>query len=220
MKQDEHERAMRIVRYLKRAYPVPRSELKYGTPFQFLAAVVLSAQCTDKLVNSVTEKVFKNYATPADFARLDPARLAKEIARISFFRTKAKHIVNAAKILEKDFRGVLPRTAAELQKLPGVGYKTAHVILGELFDVWEGIPTDTHVKRFARKFALTKQRDLKKISHDLERLIPQRDWKYVNNGLVLYGRYVCPARRHECSAHPLTRMWPPAARRWPQTGDR
>jgi endonuclease-3 len=110
----------------------------------------------------------------------------------------------------------VPRTEKGLVALPGVGYKTAHVILGDLYDIWEGIATDTHVKRFAKRFDLTDQSDLTKISKDLEALIPKKDWKYVNNGLVLYGRYVCPARPHDCAFHPLTKLWPPAALRWPK----
>ena len=110
----------------------------------------------------------------------------------------------------------MPRTESELTALPGIGYKTAHVILGELFNIWEGIATDTHVKRFAKKFDLTNNNDLKKISKDLEALIPKRDWKFVNNGLIRYGRYICPARQHDCANHPLTKLWPPAALRWPK----
>ena len=110
----------------------------------------------------------------------------------------------------------MPRTEKELVALPGVGYKTAHVILGELYSTWEGIATDTHVKRFAKRFDLTSNDDLTKISKDLEMLIPKKDWKYVNNGLVLYGRYVCPARPHDCASHPLTKLWPLAAFRWPK----
>ncbi|HEY4473760.1 MAG TPA: endonuclease III, partial [Candidatus Paceibacterota bacterium] len=98
----------------------------------------------------------------------------------------------------------------------GVGYKTAHVIAGELFNQWEGIPTDTHVRRFALRFDLVDSKELTKISKELETLIPKADWKYVNNGLVLYGRYVCPAKKHDCKAHPLTRFWPQAAIRWPK----
>jgi len=169
------------------------------------------------LVNSVTRDLFLHYRTPKDFAEADPVEFTKQISRVSFFRTKARHIQSAAKILQKEFHGRIPRSADELQKLPGIGYKTAHVVLGELFDEWGGIPTDTHVKRFARKFDLTNHTDLKKISHDLERLVPKKDWKYVNNGLVLYGRYVCKAQKHECGEHPLTRLWPPAGRRWPKT---
>lgn len=209
-------RAKKIVAYLKRAYPVPKSELIYKTPFQFLVAVVLSAQCTDKVVNKVTATLFKKYKKPSCFANAEPRVFEKEISSIPFFRNKAKHIIEAAKIVSNNFGGRVPRTAEELQTLPGVGYKTAHVILGELFNTWQGIPTDTHVKRFAKRFDLTNHGDLKKISHDLESLVPKKDWKYVNNGLVLYGRYVCPARPHECADHPLTKLWPEAAKRWPR----
>lgn len=209
-------RAVRIVAYLKKTYPRPKSELLYKTQFQFLVAVVLSAQCTDKKVNALTRTLFKKYKMAADFAQADSAALAKEISNITYFNAKAKHIVAAAKLVQEKFGGKVPKTEAELISLPGVGYKTAHVILGELYDTWEGIPTDTHVKRFAYRFDLSKQTDLTKISKDLESLVPKKDWKYVNNGLVLYGRYVCPARKHDCAAHPLTKLWPPAANRWPK----
>jgi len=209
-------RARKIVAYLKRAYPKPKSELKYKTPFQFLVAVVMSAQCTDKVVNRVTETLFKKYKTALDFARARPKEFEKEISSVTFFRNKTKSIIAAAKDVENKFGGKVPRNAHDLQSLHGVGYKTTHVILGELYDVWEGIPTDTHVKRFARRFDLTSHTDLGKISKDLEALVPKKDWKYVNNGLVLYGRYVCPARPHDCARHPLTRLWPLAATRWPK----
>ncbi|HYD93303.1 MAG TPA: endonuclease III [Candidatus Paceibacterota bacterium] len=209
-------RARKIVAYLKKAYPNPKTELVYMTPFQLVASVMLSAQCTDKTVNRVTEPLWKKYKTPKDFAKLSPAAFDKEIASISFHRNKAKAVIAAAKLLEKEFGGKVPKTEKELVRLPGVAYKTAHVILGELYDSWEGIPTDTHVRRFALRFDLTDHTELTKISKDLEALIPKKDWRYVNNGLVLYGRYVCPARPHECLAHPLTKLWPQAAKRWPK----
>lgn len=214
MKSEPQRRAGKIVSYLKKAYPKPKSELTYKTPFQFIVAVILSAQCTDKAVNRLTERLFKKYKTADDFARAKPAIFEKEVSSVPFFRNKARHIIAAAKKVRADFEGNIPRDAQKLQMLPGVGYKTAHVVLGELFDVWEGIPTDTHVKRFAYRFQLTRHRDLKKISKDLEALIPKKDWKFVNNGLILYGRYVCPARKHDCSGHPLTKLWPTAATRW------
>lgn len=207
---------MRILRYLKATYHTPKTELHYKTPFQLVVAVMLSAQCTDKLVNIVTADLFTKYRTPKDFAKADPAQFTKEIARVSFYRNKAKHIMCSAHILEVEHGGKVPNDAKELEKLPGIGYKTAHVILGELYDIWEGIPTDTHVKRFARKFDLTNHSDLQKISHDLEKLVPKKDWKYVNNGFVLYGRYVCKAHKHDCADHPLTKLWPPAGSRWPR----
>jgi len=210
-------RARKIVAYLKRAYPELKTELNYSTPFQLVVAVMMSAQCTDKVVNRVTEKLFKKYKTPLDFARANPKTLEREISSVTFFRNKAKAIRAAAKIVADDFGSRVPRTVPELVTLPGVAYKTANVVLGELYEIWEGIPTDTHVKRFAKRFDLTDNEDLTKISKDLESLVPKKDWKYVNNGLVLYGRYLCPARPHDCAEHPLTKLWPEAGNRWPKT---
>jgi len=210
------ERARKIVAYLKKTYPEPESELVYTKPFQFVVAVILSAQCTDKKVNELTAKLFRKYRTAFDFAQAKPERFAKEISSIPFFRNKAKAIIGAAKEIQTRHGGAVPRSEAELVELPGVGYKTAHVILGELYNIWEGIATDTHVKRFAKRFDLTDNSDLKKISKDLEALIPKSDWKYVNNGLIRYGRYICPARPHDCANHPLTKLWPPAVHRWPK----
>jgi endonuclease-3 len=210
-------RAAALVRYLKKTYPQPKSELVYKTNIQFLVAVMLSAQCTDKAVNAATASLFKKYKTVADFAQADPDTFASEIATLSFFRTKTKHIIAAAQKLKTEHGAKVPRTIDELVQLPGVAYKTANVVLGELFDIWEGIATDTHVRRFAKRFDLTDQNDLTKISKDLEVLIPKKDWKYANNGLVLYGRYVCPARKHDCTEHPLTKLWPEANNRWPKS---
>ncbi len=209
-------RAKKIVAYLKKTYPEPRTELHYQTPFQCVAAVILSAQCTDKKVNECTSQLFKKYKTTNDFANANPTTFAKEISSIPFFRNKAKAIIGSAKIMQTRHGGAVPRTESELIALPGVGYKTAHIVLGELFDIWEGIATDTHVKRLAKKFDLTDNNDPTKISKDLEMLIPKKDWKFVNNGLVLYGRYICPARPHDCASHPLTKLWPEAAIRWPK----
>ncbi|MBI2409787.1 endonuclease III [Candidatus Kaiserbacteria bacterium] len=209
-------RAGKIVAYLKKAYPKPKSELVHHTPFQFVVAVILSAQCTDKAVNRLTATLFKKYKTAPDFTRAKPAVFTKEISSIPFFRNKAKSIIAAAKQIEARYAGGIPRSETELVELPGIGYKTAHVVLGELFDIWEGIATDTHVRRFAYRFDLSDSRNPDKISKDLEALVPKKNWKYVNNGLVLYGRYVCSARPHDCAVHPLTKLWPPAAKRWPR----
>lgn len=209
-------RARSIVRYLKKTYPVPKTELAYRTPFQLVASVMLSAQCTDKNVNRVTSTLWKKYKTVPDFANANLATFQKEISSIPFYRNKAKAIIGSAKMIQREFKGKIPRTAGELITLPGIAYKTAHVVLGELYDIWEGIPTDTHVRRFALRFALTDKTELTKISKDLEALIPKDDWKYVNNGLVLYGRYVCKANPHDCNKHPLTNIWPKAATIWPK----
>jgi len=213
---ERKDRARKIVAFLKKHYPEPKSELTYKTPFQFVVAVMLSAQCTDKVVNRVTDTLFTKYKTPTDFAKADLATLSKEISSVTFFQNKAKAVINAAKKIVEDFDGNVPRNPEDLQKLPGVGYKTAHVIMGELFDEWPGIPTDTHVRRFALRFDLVKSKDLNKISKELEALIPKKDWRYVNNGLVLYGRYICKANKHDCSEHALTAIWPPSRNIWPK----
>ncbi len=209
-------RAQKMVRYLKKTYPTPSSELLYEKPFQFLVSVILSAQCTDKAVNKLTHTLFKKYKKSDDFAKLSLVTFAKEISSIPLFNNKAKAIIGSAKIITNEYNGKVPNTEKELTTLPGVGYKTAHVMLGEIYGIWSGIATDTHVKRFARKLDLTDNTDLMKISKDLEELIPKKDWKYVNNGLVLYGRYVCSARPHDCVDHTLTKLWLPSALRWPK----
>lgn len=205
-----------MVAYLKKTYPEPKSELVSGTQIQFVVAVMLSAQCTDKVVNRVTATLFQKYKTPQDFASAEPATFEREISSITFYRNKAKHIIGTGKSIVANFAGEVPRDEKGLTSLPGIGYKTAHVIMGELFDAYEGIPTDTHVRRFALRFDLTNNTELTRISKELEALVPKKDWKYVNNGLVLYGRYVCKANKHDCTLHPLTKLWPEAATKWPK----
>ena len=209
-------RARKIVGYLKKEYPIPKTELSYETPFQLVASVILSAQATDKAVNRLTETLWKKYRTVDEFADADLATFTREISSITFYQNKAKHIIGAANYIREHYGGEVPKTERELVKLPGVAYKTAHVVLGELYSIWEGIPTDTHVRRFALRFDLVDSTDLTKISKELEALVPKADWRYVNNGLVLYGRYVCPALPHACEEHPLTKLWPPAASVWPK----
>ncbi len=213
---ERRDRAAKIVAYLKKTYPAPKTELTYATPFELVASVILSAQCTDKKVNAVTPALFARYPSVQAFANAEPSELMELISSITYFQSKARYLIGSAKVLLEEFGGEVPRTEKELTRLPGVAYKTAHVVLGELYDEWEGIPTDTHVRRFAIRFDLTDRTELTKISKDLEALVPKKDWKYVNNGLVLYGRYVCNALPHECGEHPLTKLWPEAAYRWPK----
>ena len=214
--EERKKRARKIVAFLKKVYPEPKTELNYKTPFQLVVAVMLSAQTTDKQVNKVAETLFKKYKTPADFAKADLKTLTKEISSVSFFRNKAKAVIGAAKVIERDFKGKVPKTVPELVTLPGVAYKTANVVLGELYEIWDGIPTDTHVKRFAKRLDLVDSTDLTKISKELEALVAKNDWKYVNNGLVLYGRYVCKAKKHDCSIHGLTAIYPESRSIWPK----
>ena len=214
--EERRERAGKIVAYLKNAYPIPKTELTYTTPFELLASVILSAQCTDKKVNAVTPALFARYDSLEKFAQAEPSELMEMISSITYFQSKARYLIGSATMLLKEFGGTVPETEKELIRLPGVAYKTAHVVLGELYGVYEGIPADTHVRRFAIRFDLTDHTELTRISKDLEALVPKKDWKYVNNGLVLYGRYVCNAIPHDCSEHPLTKLWPPAGLRWPK----
>jgi endonuclease-3 len=213
---ERKKRASKIVAYLKKAYPKPATELHYRYPFQLVVAVMLSAQTTDKQVNKVTATLFKRYKIVRDFAKADPRTFAQEISSVSFYRNKAKAIIATAKKIEAEFNGKVPKTVEELTSLPGIAYKTANVVLGELYGIWEGIATDTHVKRFAHRFDLVDSTDLTKISKELEALVPKKDWKYVNNGLVLYGRYICKAHPHDCDAHALTKLYPKAAKKWPK----
>jgi endonuclease III len=214
--EERKERMRKILSYLKKTYPEPKTELHYDTPMQLVAAVMLSAQCTDKKVNMVAETLWKKYKSVSDFADADFETFASETSSITFYRNKAKAIIATANMIRNEFGGEIPKTAEELIRLPGIAYKTAHVVLGELYGIYEGIPTDTHVRRFALRFDLTSRTELTKISKDLEVLVPKPDWKYVNNGFVLYGRYVCNAFPHDCTPHPLTKIWPPANHRWPK----
>ena len=214
--EERKKRAKKIVAFLKKTYPNPKTELTYSTDFQFVCSVILSAQCTDKKVNAVTDILWKKYTTLADFIQADLETLTQELSSITYFRNKAKFIQASAKIVKEEFGGRVPQTEKELITLPGVAYKTAHVVLNELFDLAEGIPTDTHVRRFSLRFELVDSKELRRISKELELLIPKKDWRYVNNGLVLYGRYVCPALPHDCTKHPLTKIYPAANFIWPK----
>lgn len=218
MKERERvKRARKIVGYLKKKYPQPKSELHYKKSHEFLFAVMLSAQCTDKRVNKVTKTLYKKYPTLESFAHVSQDDLRGAISSISFPNNKARHIRETAQKLITLYKGRVPRKIEELLTLKGVARKTANVVRGELFDEWDGIAIDTHVKRFARKFDLSDAKSADALERDLCVLVPRKDWKYVNNGLILYGRYVCSAHVHECKDHALTKLWSSASTRWPRT---
>lgn len=209
-------RTQEIVAVLKKLYPKVYSEMKYGTPMQFLACVIMSAQFTDAGVNRLTETLWRKYKTVDDFASVTPEEFTQDIRSVSYFNSKAKYIVQSARIIRDEYDGVIPKDKKLLVRLPGVGSKTANVVLGELYNIWDGIPVDTHVKRFVRKFDICTSTNADVIERELCALIPKKDWKYVNNGMVLYGRYICPARKHDCTEHPLTVLYPRAAQKWPK----
>jgi endonuclease-3 len=192
------ERARRLVEALPKVYPEAHCELDFKTPLQLLIATILSAQCTDKRVNMVTPALFKRYRSAADFAKARPADLEKAIQSTGFFRNKAKSIRAASAAIERDHSGKVPRTMAELHALPGVGRKTANVVLGNAFAINEGIVVDTHVARLSQRLGLTKQKDPEKIERDLMKLIPRKHWTDWSHWLIWHGRRRCFARKPDC----------------------
>ena len=184
----------KILRVLTRLFPEPKCVLHYKKPFELLVAVILSAQCTDKRVNEVTKTLFKKYRTLDDYVSAKPIEFEKDIYSTGFYRAKAKNILAVAKVIKKDLRGKIPKTMGELIAIPGVGRKTANVVLGELYGTAEGIAVDTHVIRLSRLLGLTKNKDAVKIERDLMKIIPKKDWVRFSHLLILYGREYCPAR--------------------------
>jgi len=189
-------RARIISRELKKLFPGKlQTPLCYKTPWQLLVAVILSAQCTDAQVNKVTPRLFKKYPSLHAFASAKQKELEREIFSTGFYRNKARSIIGAAKALTERFKGKLPKTISELLTIPGVGRKTANVVLGHIHGVVEGIAVDTHVRRLARKFGLTKESDPNNIERDLMWLFPKREWWDTAYRLKAYGRTYSPARR-------------------------
>jgi endonuclease-3 len=171
--------------------------LNFSNPLELLVATVLSAQCTDIRVNLVTPALFARYRTAADYAGADLETLMEEIRSTGFFRNKAKSIIGAARRIEERHGGKVPASLDELVTLPGIGRKTANVILGNAFDT-PGVVVDTHVRRVSRRLGLTKNDDPVKIEFDLMRLFPPRDWTFLSHRLIFHGRRICGARRPRC----------------------
>jgi len=213
---ERRKRAAKMARKLKQLFPKAKIALRYGNNWELLVAVILSAQCTDKKVNEVTAKLFKKYRALDDYVRADRKEFERDIKPTGFYRNKAKNILAAAKIVKEKFGGKIPRTMKEILTLPGVARKTANVVLGNAYGVVEGIAVDTHVRRFARKFDLTDHDDPAKIEQDLMQILPRSEWFNFTYRMINYGREICPARKHDCRNHPLTKLWPPAAKRWPR----
>jgi len=199
-------RALKILKALKKLFPEPKIALNFKNNWELLTAVILSAQCTDKKVNEVTEKLFKKYRKLDDYLRANPREFEEDIKSTGFYKNKAKSILGAAKMIENKFGGRLPKTMADLLTVPGVGRKTANVVLGNAYGVVEGIAVDTHVRRLSRAFGLTNETDPDKIERDLMKLIPRKDWFYFTYGLIDYGRKYCPARPHRHENCPLKKF--------------
>ncbi len=202
------ERAWELARALPKVYPDAHCELDFKTPLQLLIATILSAQCTDKRVNLVTPALFQRYRSAAAFAAAPPAALEKAIQSTGFFRNKTKSIRAATAALAAKHKGKVPETMAELHALPGVGRKTANVVLGNAFHRDEGIVVDTHVIRLSQRLGLTTQKDPEKIERDLMKLVPQKDWTNWSHWLIWHGRRRCFARKPDCHRCEVLRLCP------------
>lgn len=202
------ERARALVQLLPKVYPDAHCELDFKNPLQLLVATILSAQCTDKRVNLVTPELFRRYRSAADYAAASPNELEKAIQSTGFFRNKAKSIRAAAAAIEKEHAGEVPQTMAQLHALPGVGRKTANVVLGNAFHVDEGIVVDTHVARLSQRLGLTKQTDPEKIEQELMKLVPRAHWTNWSHWLIWHGRRRCYARKPDCRNCELLHLCP------------
>jgi endonuclease-3 len=202
------ERAAQLVELLPEVYPGAHCELDFKTPLQLLIATILSAQCTDKRVNMVTPALFARYRSAADFAASQPGELEKAIQSTGFYRNKTKSIRAAAAAIEKEHRGKVPETMAELHALPGVGRKTANVVLGNAFGKNEGIVVDTHVARLSQRLGLTTAQEPEKIERELMKLIPREHWTNWSHWLIWHGRRRCYARKPDCENCELLRLCP------------
>jgi endonuclease-3 len=202
------DRAKQLVEVLPGIYPEAHCELDFKTPLQLLIATILSAQCTDKRVNLVTPALFVRYRTAADFAAAPPAALEKAIQSTGFFRNKTKSIRAATAAIVQEHGGQVPQTMAELHALPGVGRKTANVVLGNAFHKDEGVVVDTHVARLAQRLGLTSEQDPEKIERDLMKLIPRAHWTNWSHWLIWHGRRRCFARKPDCANCELLRLCP------------
>ncbi|MYE38268.1 MAG: endonuclease III [Candidatus Spechtbacteria bacterium SB0662_bin_43] len=194
MATQEQKRALAILEKMKAAYPSAQIALQYSTPMQLLCAVIMSAQTTDEQVNKVNESLFKKYKSVRDFASVDESVFEKEISSVNFFRNKARNIVKTARIVQEKYNGAVPRTIDELVELPGVGRKTANIVLWELHGVIAGVVVDTHVKRVSLALGFTKNKDPVKVEQDLMRLFPQKEWGMIGHYFQAYGRTVLRAR--------------------------
>ncbi len=204
----EPERVTEILRRLEEAYPAAQCALRHTNPLELLVATILSAQCTDERVNQVTRELFRKYPTVEDYALANPEELEQDIRPTGFYRNKARHIQNAARMILERFGGRVPDTMEELLQLPGVARKTANVVLGVAFHKAEGIVVDTHVKRVSRRLGLTREQDPKKIEQDLMRIIPRERWIDFGHQMIWHGRQICQARKPDCPNCPLNDLCP------------
>jgi len=201
-------RANKIIVRLKQEFPDARTALEFSNPLQLLISTILSAQCTDVRVNLVTPALFAKYRSVKDFALVDRSELEVEIKSTGFYRMKAKHIIDASRVIEEQYGGRVPKTMDELLSLPGVGRKTANCVLGGAYGIQNGIVVDTHVIRLANRLGLTKNDAPDKIEQDLMKLVPKIEWYRFSNLLILHGRKTCKARTPLCEKCVLSKICP------------
>lgn len=206
---DRRERARAVVSRLAEVYPA-RIELEFDNPLELAVATILSAQCTDRRVNEVTRSLFERYRTAEDYANADPGEFEEEIRPTGFFRNKTRSILSFARSILEEHDGVVPDTMEELVPLPGIGRKTANVILGSGFGVNAGIAVDTHVKRVVGRLELSDETDPDKIERDLMELVSREEWTDFSLRVIQHGRYTCTARRPSCDGCPLEDICPSA----------
>jgi endonuclease III len=197
-----------ILSLLKETYPDARCALEHRNAYELLCATILSAQCTDARVNMVTPALFARYPTPFALARAEPADVEEIIKSTGFFRNKTKSLIGMAQAVVAEHGGEIPRTMDELRRLPGVGRKTANVILGNAYSINEGVTVDTHVTRLSGLLGLSRDEDPVKIEQELMRLFPQEDWGLLSHLLIFHGRQVCIARRPRCGDCVLSQLCP------------
>jgi endonuclease-3 len=195
---DEKQRVKKIIRGLRKTYPIALCALHHETPFQLLVATILSAQCTDQRVNMVTPALFAKYPSPPELAKADQKELEAVIHSTGFFRNKATNLISMARDVVANHAGELPETLEELVKLPGVGRKTANVLLGTAFGIASGVVVDTHVKRLSNRLGLTVSENAEQIERDLIEIIPRQEWINFSHRLIHHGRLVCFARKPNC----------------------
>lgn len=199
-----------ILKILKKDYPNSKTALIHKNALEMLISTILSAQCTDERVNKVTKSLFKKYKQPEDYIKVDIKELENDVRSTGFYKNKAKNIKNCCKMILKDYNGKVPDSMEKLVKLPGVGRKTANVVLGAVFNKVEGVVVDTHVKRVAYRLGLTKNKDPNKIEKDLIQLIQKKDWIFISNALIWHGRKICNARKAKCGICHLNKICPSA----------
>lgn len=187
-----------VLEILSKNYPNPKCGLEYNTPFELVLSLILAAQCTDERVNKIRPILTNKYPTPKDIANLSYNEVYKIIKSCSFPNNKAHHIVEASKVILEKYNGVVPSTMKDLVSIPGIGRKSANIILTEIYGIVEGIAVDTHVTRLSKKIGFTNSTDVLVIEKDLKRKIPKELWKNINHTLVEHGKTICIARRPKC----------------------